>query len=947
MKNKKLNKIVFIIILCLFTITFFSCKKSEVIEKVYIDEEEIFNQVENIYLVIFTNNNEDGIEYVDKYCLDTNRKKLEYPVYIVKLDDNSPIYRTYSGLDGQGEDNRFYVDGVNEYEDLYIAELPAVIKVSDSTKYICSKDQTKAYFDGLITPYEISYDLNGGSFSGEEDGDIEEFSDPSEFDMPYPVKKGYIFLKFEENGKEVNKLESRNYELEAKWAETFEYEVIEDTEVLNRPDDRYLVYVMKDNCQYCDKAKNFVLRYIYLQQNEYKNAPKLYVVNITGSKIFNKSTPTLMEVYKDKDSSQENNDKQSNDIAVGTTNVKNKLNEILHSGNGKYEITVNYKVNEGSQEISDKKIYTFNEWETPVLPNYEVDGYMLLGYEHNGKWIKDLQKTNYEIDAVFVKSTYDTISDKDVFNQKESKYLIYFMKDGCSYCDKIKQEVNEYIYLQSKEEYNKSLKLYVVNLKTKDYTSDIHKPKGYTDDNIDGVTDVNELYVSSTPTLIEVENKKATLIEIGSSNIVKALDNYLVNANEIFNNKKFEITFDLNYNSNESIPSKKFYEWQTVTTFPKPIREGYIFMGWTYNDEVVTSFSGGSGKLVAKWVSSESYQLIKDSDIFNQKENRYLVFFMKDGCTYCERIEKDIIEYGINRLEDKYKNSLNLYIVNLKTGGYVSPVITKNKYDEEHINGVTDYLDLYIPSTPTLVEIYMENGKSTAKKVASGSSKVVSALDDYLVKNGDYVGEKKSYEISLDYGYNLDDPSNENNTNINNTIEKYVKYENSSFTLPVPVRDGYIFVGWEDKENKEIIVEIENKNYNLKALWKGLDDVKFIKDEEVFLQNDSEYYVLFVEKGSNTYKTILEIALKYQYKQDIEIPLYVIDVKDSIIKRAYNDGGEGYNNKFFVTGCKNWDELYIYATPSMIKVTNDGVLTVKYLNCHLKDVRSFLENLLK
>ena len=293
----------------------------------------------------------------------------------------------------------------------------------------------------------------------------------------------------------------------------------------------------------------------------------------------------------------------------------------------------------------------------------------------------------------------------------------------------------------------------------------------------------------------------------------------------------------------------------------------------------------------------------------------------------------DILEYSVDRLDDKYKNSLQLFIVNLKTNGYTSPIISNKNYDEVHVNGVTDWKDLYVPSTPTLIEVYLDNGVSTSKLVAVGSTKIVNALDDYLVKNADPVGEKKSYTITIDYGYD-------------NIVEVVQKYENSNYVLPTLSRDGYVFAGFE--ENGDIITEIENRNYNLKAIWKGVEDLIQIQDKDIFNQENTEYYILFVEKGSNTYDKVIKLALEYQFGNERDVPLYVVDIKDSDIKRGYTEtGGEGYNNKFYVTNCKSWDELYIYATPSMIKITKGEEVSATYLNCHLTSVTKFIETLLK
>ena len=203
---------------------------------------------------------------------------------------------------------------------------------------------------------------------------------------------------------------------------------------------------MKDNCPYCEKAKDSVLRYIYLQKNINKEAPKLYVVNITGSTTLKKSTPTLMEVKVEGDK------KVSEDIVVGTTNVKNKLNEILYSKDEAYTISVNYG--------DETKTFTFNAWEDPVFPEYKKEGYILLGYEENGVFLETVSKKSANLNAVYVLNEYKFINDNDIFNQSDNRYLVYFMKDGCPYCEKIKENIVKYQYLSTKDEYKKSFNIY-------------------------------------------------------------------------------------------------------------------------------------------------------------------------------------------------------------------------------------------------------------------------------------------------------------------------------------------------------------------------------------------------------------------------------------------------------------------------------------------------------
>lgn len=913
---KNLKKGLFIILMLLMFATI-GCGSNE-IEIKFIEYKDIFNQ-DGSYLVVFSEG--ENTSYLDEYCLSTKKGKVEYPVYVVNATEEKTLLKEYDGLDGQGVNGTFFVDGVTKLEDLYIASAPSLIKVSEKATFVAEGvDKIKAYLSGLVRPYELSFDLDGGKFSFKVDKD---FTEPKEYALPIPEKEGYIFLGYKEENNAsdeyINKLESKDYKLKAFWTERFEYETIEDSEVLKQEEDRYLVYVMKDNCPYCEKAKDSVLRYIYLQKNINKEAPKLYVVNITGSTTLKKSTPTLMEVKVEGDK------KVSEDIVVGTTNVKNKLNEILYSKDEAYTISINYG--------DETKTFTFNAWEDPVFPEYKKEGYILLGYEENGAFLETVSKKSANLNAVFVLNEYRLINDTDIFNQDDNRYLVYFMKDGCPYCEKIKENIVKYQYLSTKEEYEKSFNLYVVNLKTGDFTSSILRK--YSDEMeslINGVSKWDDLYIYATPTLIEINNGISKLVESGSTKISNALDNFLIYKDEEFVQDSYEVSFDLAYDNANALPSITYYKWQTASSLPSPKREGYIFLGWEKDGEVVTSVKE-STTLKAKWVSTDAYKEIEDKDVFNQKPYRYLVYFKKDGCTYCERIEKDVLEYNLKRLEEEYKNSLVLYTINLKSGGYISPIISNRNYDDVHVDGVTDWEDLYVPSTPTLIEVYMENGVSTAKLIAVGSTKIVRELDDYLVKNADPVGEKKSYQITIDYGYD-------------NKVETFEKYEKCEFVLPTLSRDGYVFVGYE--ENGKLITDIEDKDYNLKVVWKGIEDAIHIDDKDIYNQEEDEYYIIFVEKGSNTYNTVMNLVVEYQFGKSGSIPLYVVDVKDSVIKRSYTDkGGEGYNNKFYVTNAKSWDELYIYATPSMIKINKGESVTTTYLNCHLTSVKKFIENLLK
>lgn len=78
-------------------------------------------------------------------------------------------------------------------------------------------DKLKKYLAMTVvkTPeYTITYSLNGGKLDGTE---VTTFTDPSTVVLPIPVRPGYEFMGWTEDGQEVTTLEKKNYSLKAQW----------------------------------------------------------------------------------------------------------------------------------------------------------------------------------------------------------------------------------------------------------------------------------------------------------------------------------------------------------------------------------------------------------------------------------------------------------------------------------------------------------------------------------------------------------------------------------------------------------------------------------------------------------------------------------------------------------------------------------------------------------
>lgn len=908
----KSKRILLFLILLMLSVIFMSCKKGEKTELQEISKENIFNQENNEYLVCFVDKEIKSVEKTLKNYTDSSAKdKVAYNVYVVTdISEKNTIN---------------VIDGVNNYQDIRIKEFPTLAKAINNNgkkelEYICCNLQNiEKYLNGLTEKYKITFKLNGGKF----DNSVEkEFSEPSKYILPTPTKKGYVFAGWYENGKLITELTFKEYKLEAKWTETFDYTYIEDKDVFNQEESDYLVYFMKDDCPYCEKIKNTVLSYMYLSQDNLK----LYVVNLrkdgvksdilrqySGSdgqsedkdifvdgvtkwdELYISGTPTLIKV------SGNGNEKYSRFVAIGATSVTKKLWQILSS-----------KDKEGySVTISDDNLnvtYSFANWEKVVLPKMNKEGYSFICYEEDGKVVDYFNKRNYVLKVVW--GNYEFTNDVDIFEKTEDKYLVYFMKDDCPYCEKIKDDVLKYIYKSGKELYKGTRKLYVVNLKSNEYTSSIYKTYNGNTLHIDNAKSVEELYIAQTPTLIEINNKIATLSAETSSSVIEALENYLVIDGKEGDTNLYEISFELDtqvlYEGVlvNSIPSVKLHKWQTLDTLPEISKEDYILLGWQLDDETITSITGQNAVLKPLWASSKYYEEIEDNQIFNQKENRYFVYFMKDGCTYCEKAKPKVLEYASNANTSKYKNSPKVYVVNLKKNGKSSKILREYTDNESgtFVDGAKTWDELYIPSTPTLIEISGE--VPTAKLVAIGTTNVVNTLNKSLTTSSTEIGQKESYTITIDLDYD------------NKSIS--IKFFNpDNVTLPDLEREGYIFVGLT--ENGTEITNFEKRNYNVKANWVKLTDYKSLNQDDVFNGEEESYYVLFIKKDSRDFDEIIKKVIISQYQE--KVPIYVVETTGASFVRPYTGtDGEGYNNKFYVSSSKSIKDLYIYVVPCIIKI---------------------------
>lgn len=93
----------------------------------------------------------------------------------------------------------------------------------------------------------------------------------------------------------------------------------------------------------------------------------------------------------------------------------------------------------------------------------------------------------------------------DLFNQKESDYLVYIYDEKCGHCEDIKKEIIPYIL-------NIRRTIFCIN-EPKDYVI------GFDIESTIGVYSIESFFILGTPTLVEIKNHKVNKNIAGVSKI--------------------------------------------------------------------------------------------------------------------------------------------------------------------------------------------------------------------------------------------------------------------------------------------------------------------------------------------------------------------------------------------------------------------------------------------
>lgn len=406
---------------------------------------------------------------------------------------------------------------------------------------------------------------------------------------------------------------------------------------------------------------------------------------------------------------------------------------------------------------------------------------------------------------------------------------------------------------------------------------------------------------------------------------------------------EYTVSYDLDGGSVDSNLITTFKTKDNIE-LPNAKKEGYIFVGWFDGEVFTEKLESKDYSLKAIFIEPFEYEIINEDMLFNQEYCEYFIYIYRDGCAWCSKIKEDVQKYIYKTSLDSYKSSIKVFVINLTKDGKKSKIFRTydgDDYDEGYegffVSKATKYDEIYIPSTPALLKVTASNEKVQATCLAKGASIVVSEMNKGLKVGSEELEKRPHYTITYDL-----------NDGIANGELITTFYSWSKIKLPTITKEGYIFIGWY--ENDDLVIKLENRDYNLVAHFEKLKEPDIIKAYDIFSIDRDKYYVFFVNKDAEIYSDIVDVVSRFNIINKYGIKVYFVDILDNDtkpIKRSYfGDDGQSNTGRFYVDGVETWSELYIPKAPGLIEISIfNGKKVSKYLSDG-DDCFDFLENIL-
>ena len=614
---------------------------------------------------------------------------------------------------------------------------------------------------------------------------------------------------------------------------------------------------------------------------------------------------------------------------------------------------ISFDLNGGTTESVLPKEFKSNE--RIALPTISKENQIFVGWididnEKENYIVTELENKNYNLKALFIDEfEYNDISENELFSQKEDNYLVYIHRDGCTWCNKIKEGVLSYIYKCSLPQFKDSKKVYTLNLTLNGNRASIFRTYSLENGDGDGsfkvneLTSIEEMYISSTPTLIEIKTidgiRKAYFVENGATKVLNKINSGLSSSNN-YENQKYTICLNTNGGLLEGSNIIEFYD-NSIVNLPTPIKENYIFVGWIDESGFVEKIDNKDYDLSALWIENEDFDSISETEIFTQNEESYYIFVYRDGCSWCEKISDRVKSYIYKTTLPNYSSSKKVFALNLTKDGTRASVF--RSFDGEDgegdgkfkVTGCKDLSDMYLSSTPALIEINYIDGVAVAKFIATGATNVINAIEKEL-KYTSSNENKKSFQIEYDL-----------NGGIFNSEPVTIYYSWQKVTLPIPQKEGFVFIGWYEDDN--LVSNVSDKDYKLEARYQECKLPQGITVNDLYKLDENKYYVCFIKDDLVYIDELTKLLTLFEIKNDDNIYIINVDSEENkAVKRSYlGENGQSDTGRFYVDGVTSIDSLYIPKAAALIVIEKiDDKQVSTYLESG-EEVLDYLKNILK
>ena len=290
--------------------------------------------------------------------------------------------------------------------------------------------------------------------------------------------------------------------------------------------------------------------------------------------------------------------------------------------------------------------------------------------------------------------------------------------------------------------------------------------------------------------------------------------------------ENLKVYYAINYEVNEGVlpegAATQYEEGVGLETLPVPTCEGYKFLGWELNGEVVTSIAAtqkGDVTLSAKWqeiTGTEEYKVTYDLnggswsynvDVF---ADEVIAMFNRDGGSSTVTTKEEFKATSHPQIKSVYAIAANLEAhkwlfefakaeiqAAAEANGYA-----KNDWYQSLLTNVVELLDKMIAGDTTAIGGDYAQGRTIFRWWLQG------VMNKYLAPcDSDYLGLMTDYSVA------------ENLARFENALNGVTDTVLAGQVLPTPAKAGYEFAGWYANGVK---VESVSEDCTLVAEWEAV-----------------------------------------------------------------------------------------------------------------------------